>query len=378
MKILHVIGGLNRGGAEAVVVNLCNAASAAGHDVAICSLMDSIPMVDRLRPDARQNVFTCGRQAGSFPPMRNQVSSFRKLKGVISTFQPTIVHSHLYSYVALLQWAASVGSGTRHVVTFHTAGLHYGRRRHLPSFAFRSLESANAALCAAKTVAVSRAVADVVAKGLWLRRDRLSVVYNGVDIDSLNRARISAIDRRALGLPPDALVVACLGRMHEVKGHGVLIEAWKVVARQQPRARLLLIGDGPLRETLEATVRAARMTESVRFLGQRDDVPALLSTVDLGVVPSLYEGLPMAVLEMMCLGIPVVGSDIPALAEVLQPPECGVVVPPKASRALAERVLEVLEDEAMRKRLGGCGRRRVQRHFTLAAQAAAYDEIYRS
>jgi glycosyltransferase involved in cell wall biosynthesis len=350
IRVLQVIGALNRGGAEMVVVNLCNAIDRAGFHLRICSLADSVPMATRLdRPD-EVKVITCGRLPG-LPRLGNTARVIQRLHGVVRDFRPHVIHSHLYSLNAPLQWLAGIPAHCGNVVTLHIAGLYYTRAGHWPSAVFRWCEQANMRLCGARVVAVSRAVADMARGWLHVPAGMLQVIYNGIDTDTFGSRARAAATRRSLGLSAEDLLVIQVARFHEQKGHKHLLAAWPRVVAEVPAARLLLVGDGPLRAEMQALAASLGVADTVRFLGLRDDVPALLACSDVGVFPSLFEGLPIAVVEMMSMQLPVVVSEIQALREATDPPNAGLAVPPAEPGPLAEAIVRLLRSPDLRRRI---------------------------
>lgn len=167
-----------------------------------------------------------------------------------------------------------------------------------------------------------------------------------------------------------------VGRLRIRKGVEVLLEAMASLAESHPEARLLIAGDGEHRAALEARVAALGLGGTVRFLGRASAgrVRALLGGARALVVPSIYEGMPLVVLEAMAAGVPVVASRVSGIPEVVSDPETGWLVPPEDPSSLARALAEALAGEAAARRRGEAGRRRVSETFTPAAAAAAWEE----
>jgi glycosyltransferase involved in cell wall biosynthesis len=138
----------------------------------------------------------------------------------------------------------------------------------------------------------------------------------------------------------------------------------------------LIVGDGPLRSQLEATAHAFRLDGAVRFLGHRDDVPRLLASADLLVLPSLYEGLPNVVLEAMRARKPVVATAAPGTTEVVIDGRTGLLVPMQDPPALAQAIRTVIEDRDLAQRLGAGGRARVESEFRADAMISRFADLY--
>jgi len=169
---------------------------------------------------------------------------------------------------------------------------------------------------------------------------------------------------------PAVAVVAA--RLVTQKGHGHLLEA----ARRLPRVRFLCAGDGPLRSDLERRAREMGVADRVTFLGHRTDIPALLHGADLAVLPSLYEGLPLSLVEAMAAARPVVATDVGGSREVVIHGVTGLLVPPGDPEALAGAIGRVASDPALAARFGAEGRRRVEADFTAEAMVARVEALY--
>ena len=203
--------------------------------------------------------------------------------------------------------------------------------------------------------------------------DRIAVVRNGVDLEELDRAA-----RRAPELPvPEPGAFVCLANMHHpVKGQSDLLLALREVSRVCPDARLVLVGDGARRPLLEQQARRLGIADRCHFLGQRRDGPALLARAAAAVSPSYAEGISNAILEAMALRRPVVATAVGGTPEIVREGQDGFLVPPGAPAALARRMLELLDDADLRRRMGERGRRIVEREFGLDQMRTGYDALY--
>jgi glycosyltransferase involved in cell wall biosynthesis len=168
----------------------------------------------------------------------------------------------------------------------------------------------------------------------------------------------------------------CVASLLNKKGHVHLLEAFRRVRRRAPAARLLLVGEGPLRSALEKAAAGPDLDGAVYFAGYRADVAALLSRCDLFVLSSLEEGMPNALLEAMAAGIPSVVTDVGGNAEVIEEGITGYLVPASDPEALAGRITDLLLDPDLRRRQGEVARRRFESRFTLERMTSAYHALY--
>ncbi len=217
-------------------------------------------------------------------------------------------------------------------------------------------------------------------------KEKLFVVQGGIDF------RRKSPPRASLDLPwPDGPVITTVGNLKPVKGQAVLIEAARALWDRGFRFNLVFVGDGPLRSRLERRAEKAGLGEAALFLGTRDDVDAILAASHVFVLPSLWEGLPVAVMEAMAHSLPVVATSsggTPELFTVKERNEAGLsvcregfLVPPRKPEGLAAGLAALLEDEALRDKMGSRARRRIEETFNMERvvreTAGLYEKLYR-
>ncbi len=225
--------------------------------------------------------------------------------------------------------------------------------------------------CLDRYIAVSSEVRDRLVSDLGVSVAKIRVVHNGIAT-----VRCAVVDdaglRAAIGVEGDRAMVLTPARLNVQKGHEFLLRA----AASVPGAMFVLAGDGPERRPLEALAQDLGVADRVRFLGQRDDVAALLSTSDLMVLPSLVEGLPVSVLEAMAAEKPVVATAIGGTDEAVVHGETGLLVPPRDPAALAVAIRTLLRDRGLSARLAAAGRARVEARFSREAMVAGICRVY--
>lgn len=199
-----------------------------------------------------------------------------------------------------------------------------------------------------------------------IRRDRTVVIPNGVE--TLPAPDLAPADR-----PPTILCVASLSPK---KGHTVLLDAFALVRQKLPQARLLLAGEGSLRERLEWRAREMGLAESAEFLGHRADIGTVFAMADVAVLTSAEEGMPNALLEAMARGIPAVATDVGGNREVIADGITGLLVPAGDRAAAADALVRVLSDRSLRRTMGEAGQERARERFSMTAMLDAYARLY--
>ncbi|WP_315776278.1 MULTISPECIES: glycosyltransferase [unclassified Bradyrhizobium] len=208
-----------------------------------------------------------------------------------------------------------------------------------------------------------------------IRAGQVVYIPNGVSITTARRPPGDV--RRELQTSAEATVLATVARLHPSKGQQYLLRAFRLVRERYPGAVLWLVGDGECRAALEREADELGITTFVRFAGTRRDVRDILDAVDLFALPSLWEGMPNALMEAMAASRPVVASDVDAIRELVIHGKTGWMVRPGDADALARCMMDILADPARAADIGQAGLRHVREHFSLDGMADAYATLYR-
>jgi glycosyltransferase involved in cell wall biosynthesis len=214
-------------------------------------------------------------------------------------------------------------------------------------------------------IAVSRSTADFVINARLISPEKVKVVYLGAPVEEFGRFRTDAEvaeTRRQLGIGPGDFAIGTVTRLHESKGNSYLVDAARRVLDQRPHARFFLVGEGPLRESLEAQARGLGMGDRFVFVGFTRDVAAVLDGFDLSVFPSLWEGTPLTVFEALAAGKPIVATDADGLLDVLNDGRDARIVPKRNVTALAEAIVDLLDHPDERARLATAARETARRY----------------
>jgi glycosyltransferase involved in cell wall biosynthesis len=253
-----------------------------------------------------------------------------------------------------------------------------GSRRnvnHWMSPVFARLQRASNRITTA-IVANSEAVKDATVKVERTPAEKIIVQYNGVDVAAFaNAASERARIRGEWQLKSDAVVVGTVATLRPVKGIDVFIDAARSVANHSERAYFVIIGDGPYRTQLHEQARLTGLGDRIRFAGETNQIPALLSALDVAVLPSRAEGFSNALLEYMAAGLPVVATAVGGNAEALDHTGC-LIVPPADASTLADAVISLIGSADARVRIGTAARKRAREAFDIATAKERAVDLY--
>lgn len=209
-------------------------------------------------------------------------------------------------------------------------------------------------------------------------RHRVACIHNGIDLEAVRVITKRLEKRKEWHIDDRAVVIGTVGRLVPIKGHAVLLKALQVLHRSIPNVKLLLVGDGPLRGYLEAEVDRLALSQAVLFAGHQDPSYDFINMMDIFVLPSLHEGIPMVLLEALALVRPVIASRVGGIPEVVSHGVSGLLVNPADADALAIGLLEMMCDPVKTAAFGDAGRRQVEREFAAGHMANRTAVMYRS
>jgi glycosyltransferase involved in cell wall biosynthesis len=385
---MHVISNLNIGGAQEVVRTLVEYLLASGDcQPVVCTFQDG-PL--------RREIEQAGVPVEVLPQRRysivalplfiaDMVRIWKSLAALVEKHHIDVVQTHLLRSLDFLVLLLLHTTDLRVVLwTFHSArfDLTAARlRKHkwllIPKrYSHRWLYRLASHLVGG-FIAVSDQVRQAMLETIGPIQDKIIVIYNGVDVKRYGRPVDRAAIRKQLGVEVNSPLIVVVATLREPKGHRYLIEAAATIVPKYPDLGVLFVGDGDLREKLQAQVQELNLGDHIRFLGNRSDVAELLAASDLFVLPSLWEGLPMSLLEAMASGLPIVATEVSGTVRVMAPDQTGILVPPGDSQRLAQAIERLLSDSALAQAMGAAARRRVAAEFSAQKQADEHLALYR-
>jgi glycosyltransferase involved in cell wall biosynthesis len=362
MKVLHIIETPGTGGAESVLVEI-----AAGLPPEFTSV--GVMMCESW---TGRELEKRGMEVTVMPLRRSfDVSWPMRFARFIRAQKVDVVQSHEFTANVYASAGARL-AGVPIVCTTHG-------KNYWPYALYRRAAYRWAAHNARAFVAVSADLCRYITSTLGIAERGVRVIRNGIDpnvfkYDAHARANVRAELSVHASQP---LLLAC-GELTQVKGHECLVRAVRQVVENCPEAVVAIAGHGPLREYLEALADSLGVNSHMRFLGFRDDVPALLNAADVFVMPSLSEGLPLALLEAMSVGIPVVATAVGGVPELIRAGETGWLVPPRDADALGRALVGVIQNPTSRERVVAEARQLCSGQYDLRVTVNCYAELYRN
>lgn len=362
-RILYVFVSLPVGGAEEHLLSLVHNLDRESFRPVVCCIGTGGPIGREIR-DSGVPVVELGKmRTGRFD--RRIVSSLRDL---LRREKIDLLHSHLY-HPNLYGRLAAFREGVPAVCTVHN--IYVRPKLH------RRLINRWLARNTARIIAVSTPVRDDILRYDRVDPSKVTVVPNGVDVARFTLAMTREQARERLGIADVPYVIGTLGRLEEQKGLPHLVEALRLLAEGGDGAFLLVAGSGRAEGRLREMISRLGLEARVRFLGVRRDVPEIHRAMDVFVLPSLWEGLPIALLEAMASGLPVVATPVGGIPDVVRDGTNGLLVPPADPVALAEALRRLRRDPSLGAELGRAGRETVRDRHSHRRVAEQVMTIYR-
>jgi glycosyltransferase involved in cell wall biosynthesis len=359
LRIEMVLPSLIAGGMEVVTARLVKRLTERGHTVGVTCVLEEGPLADELRAEGIRVklVPALGLRTNVFPT---------QLAAWLRQVAPDVVHIH--SGVWLKAARAARLAGVRRVVFTEHGALDVEPW-------YSSLIKRQAARFTDTVIVVSEPLARVMAETHGVPAEKVRVVPNGVDAELFSPGP----SRDLLvpwGIAPDSPIIGHVARLATVKNQPLLLEAFARVVKVRPAARLVIVGDGPERELLERRIAELGLSAAAHLIGEHRDVPGLLRSFTMFVLPSKAEGTSMSVLEAMAAGVPVIATAVGGTPDLLDGGRCGQLIPANDVGALADAIVELLDDHERRRTYATAARHRVMRYYDEQAVSDQYESLY--
>jgi glycosyltransferase involved in cell wall biosynthesis len=358
MKILFIANHLNVGGISSYLLTLAGGLKQKGHQVYLASSGGEL----------EDKFIQAGITFFKVPlKTKNEISlkiffSFWKLKKLIREFNIDLIHSHSRT-TQVLGDLLGRSLARPHIFTCHGFFKPKISRRIFGCWGQR-------------VIAISQQVKEHLIIDFKLDESKISVVNNGIDTKYFGDFSARDNLRGELGSQADFLV-GIIARLSDVKGHTYLIQAMPEVIKKFPSVKLLIIGRGRMQEALIRQANGLALKDSVLFIPEVKNTKDLLAAMDIFVMPSLQEGLGLALMEAMAQGIAVVGAAVGGIKTLIQDKQNGLLVPPADSAALAQAIIILLNDPALRRALGARAREFIMANFSKEEMVDKTEIVYR-
>lgn len=367
MRILHIISTGSLAGTERYLLDLLNHAGCETEVGLVCP--NSGPLREVVR---EMGIPTLELNFGVRSLPRTAFAIFRYIK----KWKPALVHTHL-GKATLVGAVAARLAGVRAITTLHFIRPAYVATHSKIFYPFFLLAHKLVNLSLTRMIAISKAVGDETVRREKVAPARLVYIPHGTAFQPrLLTPEERCEARKALGLDPSHPVLITIARLENEKGYDLLMEALPRIRQAYPDAQFLWVGDGALREKLEAQLLEIGASERVHLLGFRKDIAYLLALSDLCLHPTPVEGFGMVLLEAMVAGLPIAAINAGGPSEIVVNNQTGLLVPPNPV-ALAEAVCTLLADPAMAQAMGEAGRQRCATHYTITRMVEQTEQLYR-
>lgn len=364
MRILLVIDSLGLGGAENVVVNLADELTRRNHIVKIVHLADSIdvkPQQDNIELISLNIKLNSRRKT-------DIIKTYFKFRKIVKSFKPDVVHSHLFRANLLSRLLKLSYPSLKVICTEHSTKI--TDKREL--IAYRLTD----ALSSINTNVSDAAVKSYIREGA-VKQGNMVTVVNGVDTNNFYPDKeVRKSIRKELSVQNKKVILA-VGRLAPPKDYSNLLNAISILKESQNNFTVLIVGDGELKESLLRLHEQLDLKDTVKFLGIRTDIKNLMQAADVYVMSSMWEGLPMVILEAMACEKMVVATDCGGIKDLVI--NNGIIVPIKNSQLLAKALEQALNmEESERLKLGFKARQHVLANYSLSYNVDSYLKLYSS
>lgn len=359
MQITH---DLNVGGLQRVVVTLCRALDPERFDVSVLCVREAGPLAAELEAIGVP-VITLPRD-----PARADYLAFRRVARVLRERKIDVVHTHNTEPFV----DGGIGARLAGVRTL----VHTDHARDFPDKLRYMIAEHVMSWSAYRVVGVSDDTTRNLSRYERIPRRKLVTIPNGIDGTPYDAPVDRAAIRAGLGIAGNGPIIGLGARLVEQKGIGYLLRAMQVLRARVPGITCVIAGEGPLADSLRREAEELGVADVTRFLGVRLDMASLIRVFDAYVLPSVWEGLPMAVLEALAAGCPVVASDVGGVGSALENGVTGSLVPPRDPQALAAAIESVVTDEGLRSRYAAAGRALFLERFSARAMTRRYESLY--
>ena len=364
INLLYIIYSMNNGGAETLALRLAEIIDKDHFNTTVCSLSDKGPL-RKILEDKKIPFVTLGKKEGK------DLSIVLRLRKLLKDKRIDMIHTHnqgplLYTFLATFFTKKYKIVHTEHINMLKE--LSYSKKHfYYNKILYGKVDG---------FISIAKHLTDDFKKQYNLSRVRVATIHNCVDTANVP-ASPSKLLKSELELNDKAQIIGNISALRLQKDHDTLIRAMKIVAEKVPDAILVVAGDGDQKEALLALISELGIANNVKLLGYRSDVGELLGQFDIFVLSSLYEGLPLCILEAMAAGKPIVATDADGTNELIIDDVTGLLAPTKNPEKLAQAMITLLESPDKAKQLGSTAQKLVQEKYSIKTMMQKYEQFYK-
>ena len=363
--VVHVIHRLDFGGLENGLINLVN-------HMPVEQYRHAIVCLSGLNPEFRQRIQRRDVEVLSLDKRPGKdFGAYRRMWRVLRRLRPAIAHTRNLGTVDM-QWVAAAAGVPHRVHGEH--GWEASDPKGLDPRSLRIRRGCRPVIH--RYVPMSQDIARWLEQAVGVAPSRIRQLYSGVDVERFGPLPEPTPAIEGVGSGEANLTLGTIGRLDPVKNQAALLQVVGTVRTRFPGVRLTIVGDGPLRATLEAQAASLGIAAPVAFTGARSDIPELMRSFDLFVLPSVNEGISNTILEAMATSLPVVAGQVGGNPELVADGVTGRLYDPSDPRGLEQAILPYLTDPRLRRRHGRAARERVVQNFSLDAMVSRYSALY--
>ncbi len=360
IRVLHIITGLTYGGAERLLLNVCNHMHSRV-EIHVIYLKDEPLLGPSFHPSVQIRHIPMG---GAL--------SISKLRKAIKSIAPDIVHTHLGhgDFYGMLACACLV---VQRFCTMHNIWFKWNWKDRIIFLTYRIFFGTIARNC--QIVAISQCVATHVREVLRVPSSGIHIIYNAIPDFHISESRENL--RRALAIPGEDFCILFVGRLHIQKSVDTLLRAFDSIPPESPPTRLIIIGEGNEADYLMGVRNKLRSRDRIEFRGVTKNPELFFAVADLFVLPSVFEGLGIVILEAFRASLPVIASRVEGPAEIIRDGRNGLLFEARNQDALRDSIVSLMEDEVRRKALGLSGYEDYRNRFSIGIYVEALESLYK-
>ena len=369
IRVMHLINSYSLAGAEKLAFDIVTRIDKARFEVFICSIAS---IKDNIERDMREKLENCGVKTLTINKIltKQRFISIVKLVRILSKNKIDILHTHCPSPDFYGRASAFLSHLNLVFSTIHnTKGYSLWRERVMKNIT-------------TKYIAISEEVEEYALKILKIPTKKIKIIYNGIDVENYLNCLVKKENKlKKLGIKNYGKIITTIGRVNEQKGHIYFIKAAELVLKKFPDTYFLIIGDTQndkyLYQKLIKIIKSKNLKNKIMFTGIRQDIPEILAISDVFVLPSIYEGFSLVTIEAAMAGLPIVGTDVGSIRQIVIDGENGLIVHPKDINGLANGMKYILSNENRAKNMGLKGKR-IAKKFAIEKTVSEYEQLYLS